>query len=410
MSADYRENQLYSDRFKIRVMRDPMKWLLLLAFCETNIYRYMMLAVSMIPYMGYVTKYVRPLLYIVLILKCYQTRRFQFTTKALGVLLFVLFAIIGTCLIYPQNAEYILDSNNFWNTIFPCFRFFLVGLIVVIDDDSMKLLGKVSCIAILLEGLFLVGYIIPNGLLNGDEMSRAYAILPNVMFVYAYAVNYKKFIGWIFSGLGVFYILLMGTRGPMVIFLVYILIRFLISEKKENLWERIVKITALLLLCVFFASDLFTDCVSYVALKLNQMGLTTRTFDLFLKQEFLSHTSGRDEIYGIAIERLKDHPYLGYGVYGDWQFFGWNCHNMYLELLLHFGVILGPLLLLWGLNLVRKAYFTSKSFEAKNMILIFACIVFVRGFFGGSYLMYGVFFLIGFCLSEYRRGRSHNQY
>ena len=79
---------------------------------------------------------------------------------------------------------------------------------------------------------------------------------------------------------------------------------------------------------------------------------------------------------------------------------------MALELMVHFGVILGSLLLLWLIFLTFKTYVRTPNILARQFLLIWICFVFVRGFFGGSYLQFGVYVLIGFSLRELRRIRN----
>lgn len=387
---------------KVKKNTLPQVLLILLAFCEKNIVRYAIYALSMIPLIGSISKYILAFIYVFLILMCIN-KNTRIGLSELFVPFFVIMAIVFTCVVYPQNTQYIMDYNNFWNTIFPCLRWFIVGLIVIPDKEIMILLGKVSCAAIALETVYLLFYMIPNGLVLNDDMSRAYQLLPNIMLVFTYAFNSKKIVAWIFSIVGLFYLLSMGTRGPFLILMVYIGWKF-IRTSVVTIQRKIA-----LAFCIFLIGLLGSVQTVYFSILdsidsfLTKIGLSTRIIDFIYEGSTISYTSGRDDLYEIALQKISERPFLGYGVYGEWQWFGWSAHNMYLELWIHFGVLLGSVLLIWGIWLVGKAYLRTTNSYAKDIICIFSCFVFLRGFFGGSYLMFGVFFLIGFCIKEKRR-------
>ncbi len=94
---------------------------------------------------------------------------------------------------------------------------------------------------------------------------------------------------------------------------------------------------------------------------------------------------------------------FGYGEYGEWPWIGVALIIWPLEMMAHYGVILGSILLLWLIVISLKSYIKTPNSISKEMILIWMCYVYVRGIFGGSYLQFGVFFMIGFCLREIRR-------
>ena len=206
----------------IRINTDPRVLLILLAFCEKNIVRYFVLAVSMIPFVGRVSSLIIPLLYTILFLLYIKKYGINLSISEIGVVVFAAFSILLSCLIYPENSKYILASNNLWNTIAPCFKFYVLGLLFIPNRYMMDLLGKASIFAIIVESLFVVLYMIPNGLVNADDMNRSYQILPNVLLALNYAFTHKKIAHWLLSLLGVFYCVSMGTRGPILIILVYI--------------------------------------------------------------------------------------------------------------------------------------------------------------------------------------------
>ena len=71
---------------------------------------------------------------------------------------------------------------------------------------------------------------------------------------------------------------------------------------------------------------------------------------------------------------------------------------MYLEILDHYGVILGGLIILWMVFIAIKAFFIAKAVPARGLVLLLVCYVFVRGIFGGGFLTFPTFLMIGYCL------------
>jgi len=392
-----------SGKFKIHFATDPRLLLVLLAFCEKNVVRYIVLIISMIPIIGIVSNFIIPTAYIVLLLAYFQKYGAHVSIKEVSVVLFVFFAILASCVLYPENAKYILDSNNFWNTIFPCLRYFIVGLIILPDKKTLDILGKASCVAIIVETLFVIIYMMPRGLMRSDDMSRAYQILPNVLFALNYSFNKKKFVPWLISSVGIIYCISMGTRGPIAVILVYLFVRIIQSSSLRNWGKVFTGIITAGIGYFFLNSDWYLPSLRFLRTQFLHFGLSTRVLDLAINGTIASHLSGRDELYEVVIRKISERPYLGYGVYGEWPWIGWSAHNMALEMMAHYGVILGSILLLWLIVISLKSYIKTPNSISKEMILIWMCYVYVRGIFGGSYLQFGVFFMIGFCLREIRR-------
>ena len=392
-----------TNKLTIRIENDPRLLLVLLAFCEKNIVRYAVHVFSFIPILGQLSGVIVPAAYIILLLCFAQRYGLRVSAREILVPVFVVVAILVTAIIYPVNTKYIFDSNNFWNGIFPCLRWFIIGLVLIPDRETLDLLGKVSCLAILVETAFVLLYMMPRGLLASDDMSRSYQLLPNILLALNYSFGKKKVLSWICAIVGIIYSLSMGTRGPVVIILAYVFLRILQSSRVKTAYKLLLGLALAGISVLFLNSDLYLTILKFAKVQLGNVGLSTRVIDLAISGEMTTHLSGRDELYGTLIKKISEHPFLGYGVYGEWQWISWSAHNVYLEVMVHFGVILGSLLILWYVVNVLRSYIKTKNVYSREMILMWACFVFVRGVFGGSWLQLGVFFLIGFCLREQSR-------
>lgn len=389
---------------KQRYLRDPRVLLVLLAFTEKNILRYAVYAISMIPVVGLIGNLIIPTMYIFLILLYCKKYGAKTSISSFLFLIFIFLSIFGTCIFYPQNVQYIFEPNNFWYTIFPCLRYFIVALVLIADDDMMDLLGKVSEWGILIEAAYVLLYMVPRGLMTDDEMSRAYQLLPNVLFCLIYLYNNKKNVfAWMCSIVGIIYVCSMGTRGPVLIMIAFLFLMF-IKNSSSKIWTKIL-LTVLIgsVIVLIMQTQLYMNCLVDLQSVLKSLGVSTRVLDIAIRGETLSHVSERDILFQSGFDMIRMRPLLGYGVYGAWPVIGYAVHNLYLEFWIDFGIIGGTVFLLWIVQLVLKVFFKTMNENMRDLIIAFGCFVFIRGFVSGGYLTFGMFFLIGMCLNEWRR-------
>lgn len=380
---------------------DPRTWLMLLAITEKNIFRYLMLALNMATGIPGIGDLVLHLSYIVLIALCLQ-RGSRFRSGDMAIMAFVVIAIVLTWIVYPINIEkYMFGEGQFWPVVFPLFRYFIVGLFLIPNEDMVDLMGKVSCLAVLVESLFVYYYLRGSDLQRNDDMSRAYFILLNVLLVINYAFSKKNLVAIVFSVIGILFLASMGTRGPVIITLAFIACK--IFQASMGKGHGFVAVLVVLALIWFVNSDYWNAFLFFTKGIIESLGLSTRVIDLAIQDETLTYLSERDEIANLVISKIKERPLTGWGVYGEWQFNGWSAHNMYLEILDHYGVILGGVMIIWILFINIKAFLASKETPVRGLVLLFACFCLVRGIFGGGFLTSPTFLMIGYCLQVCRK-------
>lgn len=381
--------------------RDSRTWLVLLAITEKNLFRYFMLVLNIITGsegLGVVLLHVS---YIILIALCLK-KGSRFYGGDILIMALVVFAILLTWIIYPNNIEkYMFGEQQFWATVFPLFRYFIVGLFLIPNEETFCLLGKVSCVSIFVESLFVYFILAGSDLQNQDDMSRAYFMLLNVMLVINYAFDRRTLVGIVISVVGMVLLLSMGTRGPIMIVLAFIAAK--IFQMSTSKGRRGVIVAVVLVLMWFVNSPYWDFFLLLLQNVLSSLGMSTRVIDFTIQGETLTYYSERDEIAQLVISKIKERPIEGWGVYGEWQFVGWSAHNMFLEILDHYGVILGGLIILWMVYIAIKAFFIAKSVPARGLVLLLVCFVFVRGIFGGGFLTFPTFLLIGYCLQVCRK-------
>ena len=383
------------------IWHDPRTWLLLLAVTEKSIFRYFMLVLSMVTGNEDAGFFVMHAAYIILIAMCMK-KGSRFRGGDIGIMLFVILSIVFTWLLYPDNIDkYMIGEGQLWPTVFPLFRFFIVGLFLIPNKETVDLMGKVSCIAILIESLFIYFILSGSEMQNDDDMSRAYFLLLSVLFSINYAFDSKTLLGISFSLLGVLLLLSLGTRGPIMIVLAFIATK--IIQLSSNKGMGAIVFVVILILLWFVNSPYWNAALLFLREIISSVGLSTRIIDHTIDGEMVTNYSERDEIFTLLISKITESPLNGWGVYGEWQFVGWSAHNMYLEILICYGVIVGGFIILWMLYIAAKAFFSSKAIPVRGLVLMFACNVFIRGIFGGGFFTFPTFLMIGYCLQICRK-------
>ena len=130
--------------------------------------------------------------------------------------------------------------------------------------------------------------------------------------------------------------------------------------------------------------------------------MSTRVFQTFLG-EFSSGTSldsGRLEIQKELIRQIKINPF-GYGLGGDRVFTGWYAHNIFLELIVQFGIFIGGFLCVFLVYIVISSLRKARAeMQILSILLLFICTGLIKLLISGSYLIEPYFFLLlGFAIS-----------
>jgi len=209
-----------------------------------------------------------------------------------------------------------------------------------------------------------------------------YILLPTIIYLRLYFETYR--VKYLFlSALSVLLIIAIGSRGPIMCLGVYIIFYYLINMKKATYKRLIFHIAALLIAFILFI--FYKDILLFVYNILENHGIQSRSIILFLEGGI--YLSGREEIYASIMEQIILNPLFGVGIAGDRVYLnGSYSHNIFLEIISGFGVIIGTLIiLLLGLLIVKSLF--SKNSKAANYVLIWFSVGFVPLIVSGSYLI-----------------------
>ncbi|HBD63799.1 MAG TPA: hypothetical protein DC038_05110, partial [Clostridiales bacterium] len=117
---------------------------------------------------------------------------------------------------------------------------------------------------------------------------------------------------------------------------------------------------------------------------LTERGINSRNIHLFLESGV--YLSGRENIYEDVFHAIYMNPILGLGLAGDRVIIDSYAHNLFLELVLDFGVFIGFIIIFILFFLITKSFMTRNK-ENYDMIIIWFSLGFVHLFISSSYLI-----------------------
>lgn len=303
--------------------------------------------------------------------------------------------------LYPNNKPFLEDLSFIF--LIKSVPLYFIGISLNINK-SYNLLRTVSAMSIII--LFVVLFLM-GGMsvyeLEGDEgegMGKAYALLPCVLFMIWDSFRKTSFANILLSILGVFLLLSLGTRGPIVCILAFVLLDLLLfKDYKHPICNRIVIISAGGVLYTFL-----TPILHGVQGLLMAAGASTRIVNSILEDTF-DDSRGRDNIYSFMWEQIIKDPLSGHGLAGDRAstYASWS-HNFAIEIFMTFGLVIGSAILgflLWMLIIIIVK--DIHSIHTQFTILLF-CSSIVMLMLSSSFLQEPMVYLfIGYMVNILRK-------
>ena len=280
-----------------------------------------------------------------------------------------LFLFLGLeYLMFPANGTYIFTDS---------FRF-LVPIIVpsILCLSCLKTIKIVedvlyfySWIIVVMVLLFVIRFLQGRVEFQSYNMGLSYALLLPMVTLYGKG-SILSYIGCVFC---FFSILVFGSRGALVAGALYILYD-IISKNIRNL------------IYIIVASSFFVSLAMAFDKYLDSLGISSRTLNFIIGGEMIA-AEGRDVIYQKAISLIGDNWLTGLGIYGDRvNMEDEYCHNIVLEFLLDFGVLIGMLLLLVLFFTLIRLYFKLNSIN-RNIFIKYVVVLLIPFFASSSYLI-----------------------
>lgn len=319
--------------------------------------------------------------------------------KFLNIYLISIFIFILNYVVFRENWGYLKPLTfSFFFTALPSFIYAYSINDWEIFMETMEKTGKL----VLITGIVIAILVFIGNISVGSySMTLSYyMLLPTILYMNKFLdkISLKNGIILLIS---LIVILALGSRGAIMCTGVFVILKLVKSINK-------ITYAKIFLYLIIFSLTIvgilyFDKMLIYVYRFLLKRGINSRTIVLFLKDEV--YLSGRDRIYEDVIKATLAKPLFGIGLAGDRvATYGYQSHNVFIEILANFGMVFGVFIVLAILYIVIKSL-SCKETEKYNMITIWVSIGFVHLLVSSSYLIDFKFWIfIGLALS----GLSNN--
>lgn len=372
--------------------------LMILIWTRYTVYSFVLQIFYYIPYVQKIAGHIFPvaIAFLSLLALPYIAKRIRLAD--ILVFLLGLLLLVASPIIWPKNAPYI--DNSMWYIATSVLPMYLLG--VCYDHNSLK--NKLFYASLVGSGTMLLyqayQLVLGRDLLY-DGMGQAYYLLPSVMYLIYWAFEKNKAKYWVFALIGSVFVSSFGSRGPLLILLIFFAIRFFLKvvKAKSGVVKFFFIIGAVVGITVIISGDVLTNIAEFLSEKLGDMGFSTRVFDYFLEGN-IADASGRDSISDTILGAIKDNPAFGHGLMGDRMIYNGAsfAHNLFLELWCQFGLVFGTILSLLIVCLPIVSIKKQKDTVFANFILMLGCTILIKLMGSGSYLVEPyLFLLLGIC-------------
>lgn len=217
--------------------------------------------------------------------------------------------------------------------------FIPMALCVYCISDKGILLKRLYCVSWPIQAILLL--VLFNQESGTYSMVGGYALIFQVLIVLDHFFVYKKWYDLISVVISFFAVFLFGSRGPIICVIALIIV-FIIFSQMLSPMKRVIIIGGVLIVSICFYSNIET--VINVLIRITgATGLHSRTLNLWLLHS-VTDDSGRSSIYSYYWDMITREPTFGYGLVGGWIGPDVYPHNIFIELLLSFGVFFGCLI------------------------------------------------------------------
>lgn len=312
--------------------------------------------------------------------------------------LLIVFLLFISPIIYPKTLD--LHDDNYWPFISSVLPFFFIGLLIDYKRDKyiLRFVARMGVLEQLFWQMCLLAGLVQAELETadslGEQMESAYQLLFPIFILYNCLTKEKNIIDVILAIIGTVLLFLMGARGPIVVYAIFVVGYFVFFKQyRKKAWLRR-GIAISLFATFYYYLELIILAILPIAMTL---GFSTRVFESILDNKMVNmkESSSRDDFYGNVIKVIKNDDGFGHGWLSDRLFTpdGMYVHNLELEILCQFGYIAGGLLLIILFYLICKRFFYDKRLEVISFWYIMLCSGFFALQFSYTYVKYPMFFI-----------------
>lgn len=290
-------------------------------------------------------------------------------------------------------------GNTEWQPVYEqiATTYIPLGIAAYCITDRKMLLNAIYPVALVSVPILIAVAVLSYG--NWEysyDMSLGYVMVFSVLVLMAQFTVDTKIYNIALAGCLSVFILLVGSRGPFICIIAFIMIELLLSPRYSKKTK-----TVIIILVVSAAVVLWINMdkiLSYIYQISVSLGFDSRSVLLLIQGEALSHDSGRNVLNEYYMELINRKPILGYGVMGGWVSDDMYPHNIILELTLSFGYPLGGFLLI-ALLLILVSAIRKKNDKYNNALIVLFVSYCMYLFVSNTYLKVWQFFVcIALCI------------
>ena len=356
------------------------------------------------------------------LLLSHLVRRKRVALDFLLLFFFIVLFILITYLIHPNYVEwYTRKTYGIWDYVLRPDNGLYIFLFIRVINDPKRIIKSARCagwLMLLYYGLKAFsalqrGYWIDTSN-KGYEIHMSYnlglgyhVLLFVLLFLYC-ALEYKDRISWLAAGCGIIIIAIAGSRGPflcvLIFFAVYLGVKLIDSSKR-------ILYLFLFVLIAFFIWLMLPYLLNAIDSLLNSLNIHSRIINK-LVDGTISDDSRRYIIWDATIQMIIKNP-LGYGALGSRHviselIYAGYPHNVFLELLVDFGLFFGIVIILFMLVAFFRIIFMKDNSEWKGLFTVFfanSCQLLISLTYWHSVALWSVL-AVGMCIKSSRKRKE----
>lgn len=198
------------------------------------------------------------------------------------------------------------------------------------------------------------------------NMEVCYALLMPLFF-HIYSIKSKRVYA-VISLVEIAVIAVYGSRGQLLCIATYLFLLFIKNRNREKKVLIAVSVAVIAGVGLLLSSQILTRLSSIVG------RLGSRTLSMLL-QGRITYDSGRMEIWIEALNKVLDHPLAGLGVAGELTYLTSSPHNLFIELIVHYGILIGTLLIIAVLIYIFLFILKRLNGEREIMIIMTSSLI-----------------------------------
>ena len=311
--------------------------------------------------------------------------------------------VLIMCIMLYFLVSFLLKQNNN-NTILFLMYFIVFGIIpIIIIKKEIEIKKIYICIVYL--SILIIPYILTQNFFinstieSGNLMGLSYALLPGILASSYCILNCEfskkqKIISAIIFIIYTLVYINIASRGAVLSVVAYYLGLFLIKvyEKKLKSILYIIIVFLTVALCIINYQKILTVLQEGLEL-INIDFKAIDKMERLMEDEDINFLNGRDVIYEIAINEIKEHPIIGNGIATFYDLYGGHPHNLFIQIFYETGII--PFL--FSLILIIKILYellNSKNKELKEFIIFLVSASLVQLMFSSTFWINQNFWLL----------------